>query len=527
MIRRAAMDMANVSMSVASGPLERAVAFAKRRPEAALAIVLGVHLVVWTLLPILVSRNLQLDLAEDLALGREWQLGYWKHPPLPWWLADLFYRIMPDVRIVYLLGPLSAVIAMYVVWRLAREVVDPVTALASVLALEGIHFFNFSVPKFAHDHTLLFLWPLTAWFFYRALVEGRARDWILAGASLALCFWSKYTAFAFAATLGLVLLLDPAARRAWRTSGPYLMALAFLIALAPHLWWLVESGFPPFRYVEARAVTATRWYQYLAFPLQWTIGQLFYLLPALGLLAIAILGGREQHEATLNPMRDDAVFARRYVAAIALGPFLVTTVAALVLGRLPIAMWGFALWSFAPLAILVWFPPRSERYALFARAWLVVFLAMPLLYGAVELFEPFVRDRPKATQFPGRAVAQAITRAWHEKTGAPLVYVSQVARSSPGAGEFAANNVAVYSPDRPHVIVHGDLSLSPWVDPADLKRRGVVLVWEQGPGAPDLPEALRARYPTLEVQPLLVLPRQTLRPVRPAIIGYAFVPPQP
>ena len=31
------------------------------------------------------SHNLQLDLVEDLALGREWQLGYWKHPPLPWW----------------------------------------------------------------------------------------------------------------------------------------------------------------------------------------------------------------------------------------------------------------------------------------------------------------------------------------------------------------------------------------------------------------------------------------------------------
>lgn len=517
------MDMASVSMSVASGPLERAVEFARRRPETVLAVVLGLHLVVWTLLPILVSRNLQLDLAEDLALGREWQLGYWKHPPLPWWLADLAYRAVPDVRIVYLLGPLSAVIAMYVVWRLAREVVDPIAALLAVLAVEGIHFFNFSVPKFAHDHTLLFLWPLTAWFLYRGLVHGRARDWLLAGICLALCFWSKYTAFAFAATLGLFLLLDQQARQAWRTRGPYLMALAFLIVLAPHLWWLVASGFPPFRYVEARAVTATRWYQYLTFPLQWTIGQALYLLPAIGLVVLLVARPRGSSGALLP----DAGFARRYVTAIAVGPFLVTTIAALLLGRLPIAMWGFALWSFAPLALLMWFAPRPERYGLFARAWLVVFLAMPLVYGAVELFEPFVRDRPKATQFPGRAMAQEITRAWHEKYGAPLVYVSQFASRSPGAGEFAANNVAVYSSDRPHVIVHGDLSLSPWVDPADLKRRGVVLVWEQGPGAPDMPEQFRAQYPKSEIQPLLTLPRQTLRPVRPAIIGYAFVPPQP
>ena len=81
--------------------------FARREPGKCLAVVLVLHVVIWTALPALLSHNLQLDLAEDLALGREWQLGYWKHPPLPWWLADLAYRIAGDVRAVYLLGPLS------------------------------------------------------------------------------------------------------------------------------------------------------------------------------------------------------------------------------------------------------------------------------------------------------------------------------------------------------------------------------------------------------------------------------------
>jgi len=82
---------------------------AGRNPGTLLGVVLGFHLVVWTILPILVCSNLQLDLAEDLALGKEWQLGYWKHPPLPWWIADLAYRVVGDVRAVYLLGPLAAV----------------------------------------------------------------------------------------------------------------------------------------------------------------------------------------------------------------------------------------------------------------------------------------------------------------------------------------------------------------------------------------------------------------------------------
>ncbi len=507
--------------AVAEGTLGAAIGFARRWPEAALAVVLGSHLVVWTLLPILVSANLQLDLVEDLALGKEWQLGYWKHPPLPWWIADLAYRLVGDMHIVYLLGPLSAVVCMYIVWRLAREVVEPLPALAAVLALEGIHFYNFSVVKFAHDHTLMVFWALSVFFLYRAISRGRLTDWMLAGASLAGCFWSKYTAFALAATLGLILLLDPVARRTWRTPGPYLMAAAFLLMAAPNLWWLVDNGFQPFRYVNARAVSAAHWYQYLTFPLIWTAGQLLAMLPAIGLLVILLYPN-----ARVTRPIDTNGFARRYVTAVALGPFLVTTAAALVLGRQPIAMWGFAMWSFAPLAALMWLRPSDDpqRWRWFAGSFAAVSVGFALIYAAVEIGEPFVRDRPKATQFPGRLLAETVTQKWREATGQPLTYVGG-AEFGLGPGEFAANNVAVYSPDRPHVIVHGDPRLSPWIDMADLDRRGAVLVWQAA--TPVLPGNLLTTFPRAQIQPPLVLPRQTFYPRSPEIIYYAFVPPRP
>src|SRR5207237_327750 len=97
---------------------------------------------------------------------------------------------------------------------------------------------------------------------------------------------------------------------------------------------------------------------------------------------------------------------------------------------------------------------------------------MPAIYAAVELAEPFIRDRPKATQFPGRRAAEQITAAWRARFGTPLVYA--------GGTEFAVNTLAVYSADRPHVVVHGDPRLSPWIDMNDLRRRGAVLVWEDG-----------------------------------------------
>ena len=62
--------MAELSVDTARGRIDAAVAWARRRPQAALTLVLGLHLVVWTVLPLLVCRNLQLDLAEGLALGK-------------------------------------------------------------------------------------------------------------------------------------------------------------------------------------------------------------------------------------------------------------------------------------------------------------------------------------------------------------------------------------------------------------------------------------------------------------------------
>ena len=86
------------------------------------------------------------------------------------------YRLTGRSNSVYLLGPLAAVACFYAVWLLAREVAGRVEALIAVLALEGIHFYNFSVVKFAHDQMQLPFWAFTGLFFYRALTRGARRS---------------------------------------------------------------------------------------------------------------------------------------------------------------------------------------------------------------------------------------------------------------------------------------------------------------------------------------------------------------
>jgi 4-amino-4-deoxy-L-arabinose transferase-like glycosyltransferase len=508
---------------VAATPPSRLAAlvdFAQRQPGKVLATVLSLHLAVWTLLPALLSENLQLDLAEGLALGREWQLGYWKLPPLPWWLDHLVHTITGTPLAVYALGPICTAIAIYAVWRLGREIAGPTIGLMSALSLEALHFFNFSAVKFNHDVLQLPFWTLIGLCLYRALIHGRILDWFLTAVLIALAFWTKYTVVVLVLPLAAFVLADDTARSSLRTPGPYIAAFVFALLVTPHIIWLIDNSFLPFHYANERAKVVTHWYHVLTFPLQWTASQLFFLAPTIALMALALFGTPKAPSAPENELG----FSRRYVTVLALGPFAVTTVAALVTGRLPVAMWGYPFWSFAPLAALLWFGAAPERLQLrrFAAGFLVFFAAMPLAYAIVEGLEPTIRDRPKATQFPGRLLAETVTQRWRDKFGTPLVYV--------GGGEFATNNIAVYSADRPHVIVHADLGISPWVDPADLKRRGAVLVWEDGQIDAAQLARLRSDYPGLEVREPLTLPRQVFVEsghVRPVRVHMAFVPPRP
>jgi hypothetical protein len=322
-----------------------------------------------------------------------------------------------------------------------------------------------------------------------------------------------------AATLGLFLLIDPLARRAWRTGGPWVMAAAFVCVIAPNAWWLIDNDFMPLHYVESRARLAAHWYQYVTYPLQWTGSQVFFLLPAIGLIALLYVGRKSVRSTVAATGR--AAFDRRYVTALALGPFAVTTLVAAVLGRLPVSMWGYPLWSFAPLAALMWLGPVAEprRLQWFAKGFLAVFIAFPLAYAGIEIFEPFVRARAKATQFPGAAAAAAITDAWHDRFGAPIAYVC--------GSEFDANTVAVYSPDRPQVVVHCDPKLSPWIDVGDVRRRGIAVVYDNGLVDSASLDQWRATFGAFEVGPPMTLLRRTWHPVQPVQVFYGFVAPRP
>src|SRR5512134_2390685 len=111
-------------------------AIIERRPQAAFAAFVALHLLVWTALPTLLYPNLPLDLIEALTYGREWQLGYDKLPPLPWWLIEVLHRVLGIEAAYYALAQLAVVAAFAAVWATARPLVGAVGALVAVLVLD-------------------------------------------------------------------------------------------------------------------------------------------------------------------------------------------------------------------------------------------------------------------------------------------------------------------------------------------------------------------------------------------------------
>jgi hypothetical protein len=483
-------------------------------PGAAFVVFAVVHAVLWTALPAILCRNLPLDIIEGVAYGQEWQIGYWKHPPLPWWLIDIVRRVAgPRVWPLFLLGQLAVVLCFWAVWRLGCAMLRPVEALVAVMLLDGCVVFNVRTMEFNHNIVQLPIWGLAGWSVHRALVDRRRSDWMLVGLWLALAFYAKYAAVTLIAPLLLFSAVDRGARRCWRTPGPYLAILVFFVVLAPHLVWLVHGDFSPVNFAMSRANKADGLWRLASVTAARVRSALSLIALVVALFGVLIWGrSRVPPEAAgADP------FARRYLLVLAVGPIVTAFAMLLAMGRIMGSGWAYQFWCFIGLLLVVWWRPVIDGAALkrFVIAWGVLTSVLMGVQTAAQLFHVGGGER-WATQFPGDRFAAIVTETWQRETGQRLAYV---------VGDFwLAGNVIFFSPDPPRMFHDASLRFSPWIDVSDVRRRGAVLLW---PAArdPEMPAGWRALFPAAAGRAPLAIRVTTLRGVREWRIGWAVLRP--
>jgi Dolichyl-phosphate-mannose-protein mannosyltransferase len=485
-------------------------------PGRAFAAFVALHVVVWTALPTVLYPNLPLDLIEALVYGREWQLGYDKLPPLPWWLVEIAYRIAGHDYAYYLLAQLAVVVAFAGVFAMARPVVGVLGALVAVLILDGLHYLGYTAAKFNHDVIQLPFWALAGFAFHRALRGGNWRHWLLLGLAIGLLVWAKYFVAVLALPLGLFVLFDRDARKSLATPGPYIALAAAVAIMAPHLVWLVQNDFLPFSYAEHRALPSRGLLDHVWHPLQFAISQLFFLIPSL-LIALPLFWPRRAASELPAAATADA-FEQRVVALQAFGPMATVLALSAISGRGTVAMWGYPLWLFVGvwLVLIARRALDDQRLGRIVITWAVVFTGLAIAFIGNYGVLPYYDHRYRAVFFPGGELGREISQRTRAITGQPVAYVI--------GSMWDGGNVAHYSPDHPRVLIDGKPERAPWIDLDDLRRRGAVVLWTTG-DLQIVPPELRTIAPDAAVQQPFSVPFRRGNQV--LYVGWAILLPRP
>jgi 4-amino-4-deoxy-L-arabinose transferase-like glycosyltransferase len=448
------------------------------------------HIFVWTLLPILFHPNAPLDVVEAISWGRAWQLGYYKHPALAYWLANLAYLACGG-RLwgIFLLSQLSIAAGLWAVWRIASEVLDEWRALAACVLLEGVIYYNFTSAEFNPNVLELAFWPLIILFAWRSLGSGAGGassswNWVGLGVCAGLGLFAKYYTAMLLVSLLVFLITDREARRVWRHAGPYLSMATAAAVFSPHAWWMLHTRLATVDYALRRTAAHQSQLTHLTFPLKFAGAQLLALLPML--VAFLFLFGWWKPDSAFR----SSLKARLLLASV-LGPFSLTLLLSVIFNWQLLSMWGTPLWSFLPL-LLLWSHRTPDlcrcRFKQVAMTSVSLMVLLALAFVVPLTAGPYLSGKPRKALFGGEQLGKAITQRWRQQVGAPLRVVV--------GDTWMAGNLAFYSPDHPSVLTDGNFSLSPWVSYNELRREGAVVVWE----GPQPPAAYYQLFPRMEMQ---------------------------
>jgi 4-amino-4-deoxy-L-arabinose transferase-like glycosyltransferase len=491
----------------------------KASPPVILSAFISLHILIWWWLPSLMQHNLPLDVIEQLAWGREWQIVYFKHPPLPAWIVEAVAVITgrwPPA--LYLVGPLCSALALLAVWRLGCAMLGPRRALLAVLAQEGVVYFTIFTPEFNHNVVLLPLWSALGLAGYRACFHPRraAVHWLWFGVLAALGMLGKYTTALLLLPMLALAILHPRLRTVWRSPGPWLALAVASLLLLPHAMGLWHIDFAPLFFPFQRAPEPADWYDHIVNPLLFAVAQ-FGDIAAL-LLALALLAWRRPgEEPALSAAPPLPPEQRAYLATITCAPAALAVAASVVLGLHLKDMWGYPMWCFIGLFLMaeVVGPVTAEGMRRFWIAWAAVLVTVPLVFAVQQTIGGRLLRKPLRSAFPGPELARVVEQRWHSVVDTRLPIV---------AGDvWIAGSIAFYGADRPSVFIDADPAKSPWITAAAIARDGAVLIWPAPEGEP----AWLGGFPAAERQRPIDLPYVPPLGHPPARFAWAIVRPLP
>lgn len=192
------------------------------------------------------------DMIENIYWGQEWQNGYYKHPPMFAWVAEIWMQIFNNnVYCYHLLTAFVFSVNTWLCFLLFRKIIDEKKAIIAIILMEGIVYSNFVNICF-NANTLLFVFhPLICLFAYKITEKDgdKIKNWLIFGVLAGLCMLTKYSSGLIILGCGLYILY---VRKLsiFRSAGFYLGLIVSLLIFAPHLHWIIANDWLPLHYIS-------------------------------------------------------------------------------------------------------------------------------------------------------------------------------------------------------------------------------------------------------------------------------------
>ncbi len=477
-----------------------------------------IYFLAWIIVPALAIANVPIDTLEGYAWGHEWQWGTYKHPPLAGWILEALAVITNRANwACFLANELAVITTFWAVWQTGRRIVSETSALIGALLIAVIPYYNIIIPEFNPNVLQLPFWALTGWSFHKAVKENKTTDWLLLGVWAAASLYTKYSSALLLAALAGLILYHPRARKRLKAKGPWLALLTLAALLAPHVVWLFKTGFMPFTYAADRFEHLPYGrLAFLAVPALFVFWQAATLLPAVVLYGFSFgIPAKIKHPRS---------FDKAFLTFITFGPALMACFISMVTEGVIRNMWATPFWNFIGLWAVYSFQPdfSPKNIRRFTRLLGFLFIAGLIGFCCVEDLTPYITHKVKRINFSGPLFAEQISKTWAARYHQPLRYVV--------GDTWIGGVIAWYAPDRPHQLTDGNYKISPWIDPADIKKYGGVIVWcgarcDVQDKAPT-PDYIQAAFPQAQIQSPLTFPQHTGATVPEAMVEWAIVPPE-
>jgi 4-amino-4-deoxy-L-arabinose transferase-like glycosyltransferase len=427
---------------------------------AAIAAALLINLLILVLMK--PAETLFLDCTEAYAWGQQFLFGYGRHPPMTGWIAGLWYRVFPAENWAsYALSDVMTGISLVSIYFIGERVLGRRRAMLVVFAMLLYPLFiGAKSDHYNNAQVLLAMLPLAVWQFLRAYEKPTLGRGIALGLAAAAAMLTYYSAAFGLLGLGLASVLLPGRERFFASPAPYAAISVFILALVPHVLWLVNNDFSTVRWVDSHV------------DLRWnSFSVVNYLGQQFGLLAFCLVGPAialwpwKFCKVTERPRTAERAIVTIVASVLVFGPALLAFALhfSLQLG------WGNCLFFLVPITVASFLPMIVvTRRAVVISVWVaIVFLFAQLLAAPVYSWARFKVMPDDGVYRPFSEAAVQITDLWRERFHSPLPIV---------AGDFEiASPMAFYSPDHPKMFADFIPAYSPWIDfPNELIHKGYV-----------------------------------------------------